>query len=202
MRKLIVLSFVTLDGVAQAPGGPEEDQSGGFAYGGWVWPYWDDVLDEAGKHLQRPYDLLLGRKTYQMFATFWPQQDNEANPTAAEFNSATKYVASTTLRQLDWSHSTLLEGDVAEAVAALKAQDGPDLQVHGSGNLLQTLLKHDLVDELLLSIFPITLGTGQRLFADGTIPAAFTVRDVKTSTRGVIIASYERAGAVQTASMG
>lgn len=203
MRKLIVGSFITLDGVAQAPGQSDEDTSDGFTYGGWVWPYWDDVLDQAGEErLKRPYDLVLGRKTYQVFAAFWPHQDNETNPTAAGFNSARKYVASTTLQQLDWSNSTLLEGDVAQAIQALKRQDGPELQVHGSGNLVQTLLKHDLVDELFLSIFPVTLGTGKRLFAEGTIPAAFRVREVKTSPRGVIIASYERAGAVQTGIMG
>src|SRR5215469_11980532 len=176
MRKLIVLSFISLDGVMQAPGEPEEDTSGGFRYGGWIAPHGDDVLDQAMlEQLKRPYDLVLGRKTYQIFAAYWPRQDNETNPIAAGLNSARKNVASTTLRQLDWSHSTRLEGDVAQAIQALKGQDGPELQVHGSGNLIQTLLKHDLVDELWLKIFPITLGTGKRLFADGTIPAAFRV---------------------------
>jgi dihydrofolate reductase len=141
---------------------------------------------------------VLGRKTYEVFAGYWPHQDNEKDPIAARFNSARKYVASTTLRTLDWSHSTLLEGDVAQAIQTLKGQDAPDLQVPGSGNLIQTLLAHDLVDELLLSIFPITLGTGKRLFGDGTIAAAFRVRETKTSPRGVIVVSYERAGAVQT----
>jgi dihydrofolate reductase len=195
MRKLIVSSFITMDGILQAPDKPEE----GFVYGGWVWPYWDDFLDQAGlEQLSRPYDLVLGRKTYEVFAGYWPHQDNEKDPIAARFNSARKYVASTTLRTLDWSHSTLLEGDVAQAIQTLKGQDAPDLQVPGSGNLIQTLLAHDLVDELLLSIFPITLGTGKRLFGDGTIAAAFRVRETKTSPRGVIVVSYERAGAVQT----
>ena len=202
MRKLIVLSFISLDGVMQAPGEPEEDTSGGFRYGGWIAPHGDDVLDQAMlEQLKRPYDLVLGRKTYQIFAAYWPRQDNETNPIAAGLNSARKYVASTTLRQLDWSHSTLLEGDVAQAIQALKGQDGPELQVHGSGNLIQTLLKHDLVDELWLKIFPLTLGTGKRLFADGTIPAAFRVREVTTSPHGVIVASYERAGVVQTGTL-
>ncbi len=173
-----------------------------FSTEGWAWPYWDDVLDQTGlEQLSKPYDLVLGRKTYEVFAEFWPQQDNDKDPIAARFNSARKYVASTTLRTLDWSNSTLLEGDVAQAIQTLKVQDGLDLQVSGSGNLVQTLLAHDLVDELSLAIFPLTLGAGKRLFGDGTKAAAFRVRESKTSPRGVIIASYERAGAIQTSAM-
>ena len=203
MRKLIVLSFMTLDGVMQAPGGPEEDPSSGFTYGGWVAPLWDDILDQAMlEQMSKPFDLVLGRKTYEIFAAFWPLQDTEKDPIASGLNAARKYVASTTLRTLGWNNSTLLQGDVVQAITRLKQQDGPDLQVHGSGNLIQTLLQHDLVDELWLKIFPITLGTGKRLFAEGSIAAAFTVREAKVSPRGVIVASYERAGVVQTGTMG
>ncbi|HLW01899.1 MAG TPA: dihydrofolate reductase family protein [Ktedonobacterales bacterium] len=203
MRKLIVLSFVTLDGIMQAPGEPEEDTSGGFPYGGWSAPLWDDFMSQVMiEQLNKPYDLVLGRKTYEIFASYWPHQDNERSLIARGLNSARKYVASTTLQKLDWHNSTLLEGDVAQAIQALKGQDGPELQVHGSGNLIQTLLRGDLVDELWLKTFPVTLGTGKRLFGGGSIPAAFTVREVKTSPRGVIVASYERAGEVQAGTMG
>ena len=202
MRKLIVLSFISLDGIMQAPGEPEEDPSGGFAYGGWVAPHWDDFLTQVMiEQMSKPFDLVLGRKTYEIFAAYWPHQNVETDPIAAGLNAARKYVASTTLQRLDWKNSTLLEGDVAQAVQALKRQDGPELQVHGSGNLIQTLLRHDLVDELWLKIFPITLGAGKRLFGEGATAAAFGAREVKTSPRGVIVASYERAGAVQTGTM-
>lgn len=197
MRKLIVLTFVTLDGVMQAPGGPEEDPVGGFTYGGWTVPYFDDFLGETmTEQMGKPFDLLLGRKTYEIFAAYWPHHDDEG----AALNNATKYVASHAPMELTWERSVLLQGDVVDEIKQLKAQDGPDLQVHGSGNLIQTLLKHHLVDELWLKIFPITLGTGKRLFAEGTTPAAFTVREAKTSPLGVIVASYERAGDVKTGS--
>lgn len=201
MRKLNVLTFITLDGVMQAPGGPQEDTTGGFKYGGWVAGYWDDVLGGVmGDQLAVPFDLLLGRKTYEIFAAYWPyvKSDDPNGPIADKFNSAKKYVASTTLRKLDWNNSTLLKGDIVQEIRNLKAQNGPELQVHGSGNLIQTLLKHDLVDELRLKIFPITLGTGKRLFSDGTIPAGFRLIDSKTSTTGVIVANYERAGKAKT----
>ena len=199
MRKLIVLTFITLDGVIQAVSGPDEDPSGGFMYGGWTTPYFDDFLDQVMiGQMSKSFDMVFGRKTYELFAAFWPFQDNEKSPLAAGINAARKYVASTTPLKLDWSNSTLLQGDVAQAIQALKQQDGPELQAHGSGKLIQTLLKHDLVDELWLKIFPITLGTGKRLFGEGTIPAAFSLREVKASPSGVIVASYERAGAVQT----
>ncbi|HEU5348732.1 MAG TPA: dihydrofolate reductase family protein [Ktedonobacterales bacterium] len=193
MRKLTVLSFITLDGVMQAPGGPEEDPTGGFRYGGWTVPYFDDFLgNEMAEEMSKPFDLLLGRKTYELFAGYWPHHADEG----PGINNATKYVASHAPMEFTWERSVLLQGDVVEAVKQLKAQDGPELQVHGSGNLIQTLLQHNLVDELWLKIFPITLGTGKRLFAEGTTPAAFTVREAKTSPRGVIVASYERAGEV------
>jgi dihydrofolate reductase len=164
MRKLIVLSFMTLDSVVQGDGGPEEDPSGGFPYGGWSPPLWDDLLDQVMlEQMSKPYDLVLGRKTYEAFAAHWPYQNTEKDPIAAGINRAQKYVASRTLQKLDWSNSTLLRGDVAHEIHILKQQDGPELQVHGSVNLIQTLLKHDLVDELWLKIFPITLGTGKRL---------------------------------------
>ena len=201
MRKLIVLSFITLDGVMQAPGGPEEDPTGGFKYGGWIAGYWDDFLGGVmGEQMAKPFDLLLGRKTYEIFAAYWPyvKSDDPDGPIADKFNSAKKYVVSTTLEKLDWSNSTLIKGDIVQEIKNLKQQNGPELQVYGSSNLIQTLLKHDLIDEFRLKIFPITLGTGKRLFGDGTIPAGFKLVDSKTSTTGVIVATYERAGKVKT----
>ena len=201
MRKLIVLSFITLDGVMQAPGGPEEDPTGGFKYGGWVAGYFDDFLGEVmGKQMSKPFDLLLGRKTYEIFAAHWPYVQTNEDPIAAGINNAKKYVASKTLKTLDWSNSELIKGDVAKEVKKLKEQDGPEIQVHGSGNLIQTLLKHDLVDEFWLKIFPITLGRGKRLFAGGTIPVGFKLLASEISPRGVIVASYARAGEVKTGS--
>ena len=201
MRKIIVLSFMTLDGVIQAPGGPGEDTSGGFEYGGWTVPYFDDfsgrVMDEQTGH---PFDLLLGRKTYDIFAGYWPHQDESTTPFALKFNKARKYVASRSPIELDWNNSMLLQEDIVEEIKKLKAQDGPELQVYGSGDFIQTLLKNDLVDELWLKIFPITLGTGKRLFAEGTIPAAFELTDSKVSPSGVMIANFKRAGEVETGS--
>jgi len=201
MRKLIVLSFITLDGVMQAPGGPEEDPTGGFKYGGWVAGYFDDFLGNVMvKQMSKPFDLLLGRRTYEMFAAHWPYVKTHEDTIAAGINNAKKYVASKTLKMLDWSNSELLKGDVAKEVKKLKDQDGPEIQVHGSGNLIQTLLEHDLVDELWLKIFPITLGTGKRLFAEGTIPVGFKLLESEISPNGVIVASYMRAGEIRTAS--
>ena len=198
MRKLIVLTFVTMDGVMQAPGGPEEDTDGGFKYGGWVVPHFDEFVGQAmGEQMGRPFDLLLGRKTYEIFASYWPHHVEEG----PGINNATKYVASHSPMEFTWERSVLLQGNVVEEIKKLKAQDGPELQVHGSSNLIQTLLQHNLVDELWLKIFPITLGTGKRLFAEGTTPAAFTLREAKMSPSGVIIASYEYAGEVQTGSV-
>ncbi|MDT8306634.1 MAG: dihydrofolate reductase family protein [Anaerolineae bacterium] len=197
MRKIIVLTFLSLDGVMQAPGGPEEDTSDGFSYGGWTVPYFDEALGATmGEQMGSRFDLLLGRKTFEIFAAYWPHQEEEG----AAINQATKYVASNTMTEHDWQKSVFLGGNVAEQIRALKQQDGPDLQVHGSASLIQTLLAHDLVDEFWLKIFPVTLGNGKRLFAAGTIPAAFTLSGVGTTPSGVIIASYTRAGDVQTGS--
>ena len=195
MRKLVVNTFVTLDGVMQAPGGPEEDPTGGFTHGGWSVKYWDDLMGrEMGEFMGKPFALLLGRTTYEIFAAHWPHTDE---PGAAELNSATKYVASRTLDKVDWSNSILIEGDVAEQVARLKEEDGPEIQVHGSSDLIQTLLEADLVDELRLMIFPLVLGSGKRLFADGAIPVGLRLVDSKTSSTGVVIATYQRAGEIE-----
>jgi dihydrofolate reductase len=197
MRKIIVLSFITLDGIMQGPGGPKEDTSGGFKFGGWTVPYFDDFLGkEMGEQMSKPFDLLLGRKTFEIFAGYWPQHEEEW----PGINSVTKYVFSKLLKKHEWNNTVFLKGNLAYAVKKLKSSKGPDLQVHGSGNMIQSLLKHDLVDELWLKIFPVTLGTGKRLFDAGTIPAAFTLIESKVSPSGVIIASYKRAGKVKTGS--
>jgi len=201
MRKLIVLSFITLDGVMQAPGGPEEDPTGGFRHGGWVAGYFDDVLGNVmERQMSKPFDLLLGRKTYEIFAAHWPHVKTDGDPTAEKINKAKKYVASRTVTSLEWSNSELIKGDVPKEVQRLKEQDGPELQVHGSGDLIQTLLKYDLVDGLWLKIFPITLGRGKRLFAEGTIPVGFKLLGSEMTPAGVMIADYARAGEVKTGS--
>jgi dihydrofolate reductase len=198
MRQLVAVTQMTLDGVMQAPGGPEEDPSGGFEYGGWSAPYYDEMLGQAaGEAFEKPFDLLLGRKTYEIFAAHWPYDEG---PIADRLNSATKYVASRTLKSLDWSNSTLLEGELEAAVPALKQQDGPELRVLGSSELLQTLLMHGLVDEFRLWIFPIVVGRGKRLFAGDAVPAGLELVDSKVSTTGVIAATYRRVGDVQTGS--
>ena len=192
-----MLSFITLDGVMQAPGGPTEDTSGNFTYGGWLVPYFDDFVGKAmAEQMSRPFDLLLGRKTFEIFASYWPQHPEEG----PEINNATKYVASNTLTKHEWNKSVFIKGDVVEEIKKLKQQDGPELQVHGSGNLIQTLMKHDLVDEFWLKIFPVTLGKGKRLFGEGTIPASYTLVESKSSPSGVIIATFKRAGEVKTGS--
>lgn len=197
MRKIIVLSFITLDGVMQAPGGPEEDPSGGFTHGGWTVPYFDEFLGEVmTAQMDQPFDLLLGRKTFEIFASYWPHHEEEG----AGINNATKYVASNTLKSHDWKKSVFLSGNVSDEISKLKEGEGPDLQVHGSGELIQTLLEHDLVDEFWLKIFPVVLGKGKRLFGDGTIPAAFTLVDSRTSPTGMIAATFKRAGKVETGS--
>ena len=201
MRKIIVLTFLTLDGVMQAPGGPTEDPSGNFPHGGWLVPYFDDVLGKImAEQMSRPFDLLLGRKTYEIFAAHWPYQKTDDDRIAAAINNAKKYVVSRTSLALGWNNSRLIGGDVVDEIKKLKIQEGPELQVHGSSNLIQTLIKYDLIDEYWLKIFPITLGLGKRLFAGGTIPGAFELRESKTSSRGVIIAAYERAGEVKMGS--
>lgn len=200
MRKIVVLSFISLDGVMQAPGGPEEDTSGGFRYGGWTFPYFDEVSGNMmNEQMSMPFDLLLGRKTYDIFAAYWPKQDPSNMPTVP-FNTATKYVVSGGAPELTWENSVLINESVVSKLQELKAGDGPMLQVHGSGNLIQTLLKNDLIDELWLKFFPITLGNGKRLFAEGTIPAAFELIESKASPSGVIFANYKRAGEVTTGS--
>jgi dihydrofolate reductase len=197
MRKIVVLSFITMDGVMQAPGGPGEDTSGNFTYGGWTVPYFDEFLGQVmTEQMSQPFDLLLGRKTFEIFASYWPYHPEEG----AGINNATKYVASHTLTQHDWSKTVFLNGNVSGEIQQLKKQAGSDLQVHGSSNLIQTLLEHDLVDELWLKIFPVTLGTGKRLFGQGTIPAAFELVDSKTSPKGVMVANFKRAGEVKTGS--
>jgi len=203
MRKLIVMSFIALDNVMQAPGGPEEDPTGGFEHEGWVAGYFDDILlNVMIKQTSKPFDLLLGRKTYEIFAAYWPYVNPDRNPFAAKLNNAKKYVASKTLTKLNWNNSELINGDIPDGIKRIKEQDGPEIQVHGSSNLVQTLLKHDLVDELWLKIFPVTLGTGKRLFAEGTIPAGFKLLESGISPSGVIIANYERSGEVKKGSLG
>lgn len=198
MRKIIVLTFVSLDGVMQAPGGKEEDRSGDFKFGGWTFPYFDEVSgQEMGEQIGEQYDLLLGRKTYDIFAAYWPKQD-ASNPVTTPFNKATKYVASTTLKNPTWEKTVVLNGDVVAELKKLKQSEGKDLQVHGSGNFVQTLLKNDLIDELWLKTFPVTLGSGKKLFAEGTIPAAFTLIKTKVSPSGVIFANYKRGGDIKT----
>lgn len=199
MRKIIVLSFITLDGVMQAPGGPEEDPSGGFNYGGWVAPYFAEADEAAGAFMEKQLksaDLLLGRKTFEIFASYWPEHADMW----PGINEVTKYVMSTTMDHSDWQNSVFLKS--VEDIEKLKASDGSDIQVHGSGNMIQTLLKHDLVDELWLKTFPVTLGMGKSLFAEGTTSAAFTLTDSLVAPNGVIFANYQRAGEVKTGTIG
>ncbi len=206
MRKIIANLFMTLDGVMQAPGGPEEDPTGGFKYGGWSVNYWDDMMVKImDKFMAKPFDLLLGRKTYEIFAAHWPFVKNDPdklNAMAADrLNSARKYVVSKTLDKADWENSTLIKGNVVEGIIKLKKENGPEIQVHGSSNLIQTLLKHDLIDEFLVWTFPLTVDKGKRLFGEGTIPAGFTLLDCKISTTGVIIAAYARNGEIKAGSV-
>lgn len=197
MRKIIVLEFITLDGVMQAPGGPEEDASGGFGFGGWTVPYFDEFSGKVmEKQMAQPFELLLGRKTFEIFAAYWPQHESEW----PGINNVRKYVVSNTLENSSWGNSIVLKDDVVSGLKKLKQENGPDLHVYGSGNLVQTLMKHDLVDEYWLKIFPVMLGQGKRLFAEGTIPAAFKLTDSKVSPSGIIFANYKRAGEVKTGS--
>ncbi|HVD99831.1 MAG TPA: dihydrofolate reductase family protein [Cytophagaceae bacterium] len=192
MRKIIVLSMITLDGVLQAPGGPEEDPSGGFNYGGWTEPYGDEVYNKAVEKELKPADYLLGRKTFEIWASYWPNH--------ADFwpgiNEGTKYVLSKTMKKSDWKNSVFLE--TLEDIKKIKNSNGADIQVWGSSELIQLLLKNDLVDELRLKIHPLTLGKGKKLFDGGAIPAAFTLIDCSTTSTGVILANYKRAGDVKT----
>lgn len=197
MRKLIALEFMSLDGVIQAGGGPDEDRSGGFAYGGWQAPYADAVSgDVITKQMNLPFDLLLGRKTFDIWEPYWPAHAD----IWPGVMTAAKYVASNTRTSSEWQPTVFLSGDIAEKVAQLKQQSGPNLHVFGSADLLQTLFKHDLVDELWLKLYPLTLGNGKKLFGDGTIPAAFRLTESHVSPKGVILANYARAGAVKTGS--
>jgi dihydrofolate reductase len=199
MRKIIVQEFITLDGVMQAPGGPEEDTSNGFKWGGWTAPYFRQADKEAGELMQRwlaPTDLLLGRKTFDIFAAYWPSHA-DLWPGIME---VTKYCVSTTLDKSDWKNSVFLKG--VEDIKKIKESGSSDLQVIGSGNMAQTLFKNDLVDELRLMTFPITLGTGKRLFEEGTIAAAFTMAESFVASNGVVYASYKRAGEVRTGTVG
>ena len=199
MRKINVLTFMSLDGVMQGPGGPEEDTSGGFNRGGWTVGYFDEVVgQEMTKQMGHEFDLLLGRRTYDIFASFWP---HAADPMAEPINRATKYVATNRPLSTDWSKTAVrLEGDVAESIRKLKNGSGREIQVHGSGTLIQTLLQKDLVDELWLKIFPVTVGSGRKLFAEGTAHAGFELVESRVSPSGVIIARYRRAGAVKAGS--
>jgi dihydrofolate reductase len=198
MRKVIVLEFITLDGVIQAGGGPEEDTSGGFKYGGWQAPYDDEVVGATmNKQLHMPFDLLLGRTTFDIWEPYWPNHSDFW----PEVMTATKYVASNTRTSSDWQKTVFLSGDIGQKISDLKQTDGPNLHVYGSANLLQTLMKHDLVDEFWLKIYPLTLGTGKRLFSDGTIPAAFKVTESQVGPSGVIVANYARDGEVKTGSL-
>lgn len=202
MRKIVVLSFITLDGVMQAPGGPDEDKTSGFKYGGWQAPYGDEqFMNVMTKQLSVPFDLLLGRKTYDIFAGYWPNHP-EIEFVATPFNKCTKYVVSHQNIDLPWENSELITANVVSKLGKLKAGSGPMLQVHGSGNLVQTLLKNDLVDELWLKTYPLTLGSGKKLFEDGTIPAAFKLTEHSVSSDGVIFANYKRAGKVKTGTVG
>jgi dihydrofolate reductase len=196
MRTLAVNTFISLDGVVQSPGGPEEDPTGGFTLGGWGVNYFDDeMMGEIGE--ADPYELLLGRGTYEIFAAHWPYDEG---PIADRLNGTRKHVASTTLDRVDWNNSVLIAGDVADYVAAIKRQDGPEIQVHGSPGLIQTLLEHDLIDEFRMWIFPVVIGAGKRFFGAGTVPAALELVDSRTSKTGVTINTYRRAGAVDPGS--
>ena len=199
MRKIIVLSFMTLDGVMQAPGMPDEDTSDGFKFGGWTAPYFAEADEAAGEFIQKHMksaDLLLGRITFEFFAAYWPEHADMW----PGINEVTKYVMSHTMDKSDWKNSVFLKS--VDDIKKLKNSEGSDIQVHGSGNLIQTLLKHDLVDALWLKTFPVTLGNGKRLFSEGTLPAAFRLTDSLVTPNGVIFANYERAGEVKTGTVG
>jgi len=193
MRKIIALEHITLDGVIQAPGGPDEDTSGGFTHGGWISPYSDEMSGTLlRKQMNLPFDLLLGRTTFEIWEPYWPQHPD----VWTGVNAATKYVASNTRTSSQWQPSVFLSGDIAEEIAKIKRQPGPDLNVWGSANLIQTLIEHDLVDTFWLMIYPITLGVGKRLFAEGTIPMPFKVTESKVTSKGVMVVNYERESAL------
>jgi dihydrofolate reductase len=200
MRNVLAAAFVSLDGVMQAPGGPEEDPTGGFQHGGWTFNYWDDAIGEVmGGIFSQPYELLLGRKTYEIFAAHWPHLKDD--PFAEALNKAKKYVATSSTAPLKWHNSVAIH-DVPSEVSRLKREDGPTLLTQGSSQLLQTLLKHDLIDRFQLLVYPLVLGKGKRLFGAGTIPTALKLIDSKTSPSGVTISTYERGGAIKSGSFG
>lgn len=199
MRKIIIINAITLDGVIQAPGGPQEDTSGGFQWGGWVAPYWDDIMDKTMTAvMNKSFDLLLGRRTYDIFAAHWPYFDDAIGK---KFNNVEKFVVSHQSIPLTWQHSTLITGDVVAALEALKKTDGPDLQLYGSGQLTQTLLKHQLVDVAHFWLFPITIGSGKRQFTDGTLPGSWKLIGATPTSTGVIMTTYEPAGELKTRSL-
>lgn len=199
MRKIIVTTFLTMDGVLQAPGGPEEDTTNGFKWGGWQFGYSDELTKNAlTKIMSEPFDLLLGRRTYEIFAAYWPYNGN--NPIGERFNQINKYVVATTPIDTSWAHSTLISKDVVNELKKLKEQDGPNLLVHGSGGLAQTLFANQLVDVLYTWIFPITLGKGKKLFAEGTAAQQWKMTESGISTTGVIVARYEPDGEVRVGS--
>lgn len=200
MRRLIANTFLTLDGVMQAPGAPNEDTDGGFTLGGWSVNYWDDRMGEVmGRTMGVPFDLVLGRRTYDIFAAHWPHADDQ-DEAKKPLNDATKYVASRSRPTLEWTNSVLLDADVPTAIAALKDTEGPELQVHGSANLIQPLMRHDLIDEYRLWVFPVVVGTGKRLFADGVVPSGLELVESTVSTTGVVIGTYRPAGAINVGS--
>ena len=195
MRKLVVGTFVTLDGVMQAPGGPTEDLDGGFRHGGWLVPYFEEKFVESmTEWTKRAGAFLLGRKTYEIFAASWPKSTDPADEIAMVLNTRPKYVASRTLEKVNWNNSRLLKGDVPEEITKLKLQEGSEIQVHGSSDLLQTLLKHNLIDTLRIWQFPVVVGAGKRLFGEGTIPGSFRLVDTQQTTTGAVLHVYERAG--------
>lgn len=199
MRQVVAATFLSLDGVMQAPGGPQEDTAGGFSHGGWTFHYWDEAMGEVmGKAFAEPFDLLLGRKTYEIFAAHWPYA-GEDDPIAKAFNGVTKYVATSSREPLTWQNSVALH-DAAADIAKLKRQDGPKLLIQGSSVLIQTLLKHDLIDEIDLMVFPLILGKGKRMFGEEAIPAALELAGSKVSTSGVVMSSYRRGGEIKTGS--
>ncbi len=198
MRKLVVGTFLTLDGVMQAPGGPNEDREGGFEHGGWLVPYFDEKLGEImTEWTRRAGAFLLGRKTYEIFAASWPKSTDPGDEIATALNTRPKFVASRTLDKVNWNNSRLLKGDVAEEVAKLKQQEGGEIQVHGSGDLLQTLLKHNLIDTFRIWQFPVVIGAGKRLFDEGTIPGSLRLVDTQQTTTGAVLHVYERAGGLK-----
>jgi dihydrofolate reductase len=203
MRKLVAGEFVSLDGVYQAPGGPQEDTDGGFAYGGWTVPHFSDDMGQFMAEFINTADAyLLGRRTYDIFAGAWPLVTDDSDPIASKLNNAPKYVASNTLKTADWKNTTILSGDAVARVAELKQQPGGDIQMAGSGALIQTLLKNDLLDEVTLIIFPIVIGAGKRLFGDGALPRTFKLVNTRVFDSGVIVATYQRAGELVTGEYG